>query len=379
MIWRECRIAYKKNILCEEEMESNTTNRKKNILTLFFVLAMTLAIPSLVFIFSGSDGETVTCSDISLPSIDPSSNYVGGVNSPSVITASSEALNTIQTTFGLQFAQPFYATDTNNDSIADTFTDPSHLLTLVRVVNVSGNASFLLSTGNDTIPEFFWDTNANKTVLLTFTPVLLTETWIDPESQEIFIVANVEKTNWVYIKIIDPYPHDKYPSYTLNVTTTNDRNISSNMIWRENGSISILDDPSAQYILIYGYTILPPVINPMDGTILHIARPTITITFFEETIPAIATFGNNDILDQLTTTDQKTFIFTPLSDLVDGTYTLSLLVADAEGNTLTSTSTYTINITKTPTGGIPWIPVTCIAILLIILVIIFILRKRLII
>jgi hypothetical protein len=379
MIWRECKRAYKKNILCEEEMENNPTNRKKNILTLFIVLAMILAIPSLVFIFSGLDSKTATYSDISLQAIDQSSNYVGEVNSHSVITASSEALNMIQTTFGLQFAQPFYATDTNNDSIADTFTDPSHLLTLVRVVNVSGNASFLLSTGNDTIPEFFWDTNANKTVLLTFTPVLLTETWIDPESQEIFIVANVEKTNWVYIKIIDPYPPDKYPSYTLSVTTTNDRNISSNMIWRENGSISILDDPSAQYILIYGYTILPPVINPMDGTILHIARPTITITFFEETIPAIATFGNNDILDQLTTTDQKTFVFTPPSDLVDGTYTLSLLVSDNDGNTLTSTSTYTINITKTPTGGIPWLPVTCIAIVLIILVIIFILRKRLII
>jgi hypothetical protein len=363
----------------EEEMENNPTNRKKNILTLFIVLSMILTIPSIVFMISGSDSKTATCSDVSLQAIDQSSRYVGGINSPSVITASSEALNLIQTTFGLQFAQPFYATDTNNDSIADTFTDPSHLLTLIRIVNVSGNASFLLSTGNDTIPEFLWDTNGNKTILLTYTSVLLTETWIDPESQEIFIVANVEKTDWVYLKIIDPYPPDKYPGYTLTITTTDDRIISSSMIWRENGSIYVLDDPSAQYILIYGYTILPPVINPMDGTILHIARPTITITFFEETNPAIATFGNNDILDRLTTTDQKTFTFTPPSDLVDGTYTLSLLVADAEGNTLTSTSTYTIIITKTPTGGIPWLPVTCIAIVLVILVIIFILRKRLII
>jgi len=360
-------------------MEKNTTNRKKNILTLFIVLSMILAIPSIVFIFSALDGETATCSDISLPSINPSSDYVGGIHTLPVITASSVALNMIQTTFGLQFVQPFYATDTNNDSIADTFTDPNHLLTLVRVVNISGNASFLLSTGNDMIPEFFWDTNANKTVLLTFISVLLTETWIDPEAQELLIVTDVEKSGWAYIKIIDSYPPDKYPNFTLTVKTTNDRIISSNMIWRENGNIYILDDPSVQYILTYGYTILPPVFNPLDGTILNIARPTITITFFEETILAIATLENNNILDQLTTMDHKTFIFTPTSDLVDGTYTLSLTVQDDEGNTLISTSTYTISIAKKPTGEIPWLIIILIAIILLIVIILVILRMRLII
>jgi hypothetical protein len=288
-------------------------------------------------------------------------------------------MNVIHITFGLQFTQPFYATDTNGDGIVDTFTDPNHLLTLVRFVNISGNASFLLSTGNDMIPEFFWDTKANKTVLLTFISVLLTETWIDPEAQEILIVADVEKSGWVYIKIIDPYPPGRFPNFTFIVKTTNDRIISSNMIWRENGNIYILDDSSVQYILIYGYTILPPVFNPPDGTILNIARPTITITFFEETILTIATFGNNNILDQLTTIDHKTFIFTPISDLADGTYTLSLTVQDDEGNTLTSTSTYTINIAKISTGEIPWFIIALIAIILLIVIILVILRRRLII
>ena len=296
-----------------------------------------------------------------------------------IIYASTEAMSVIQITFGFQFTQPFYATDTNGDGIVDTFIDPNHLLTLVRFVNISGNASFLLSTGNDMIPEFLWDTKANKTVLLTFISVLLTETWIDPEAQEILFVADVEKSGWVYIKIIDPYSLDKYPNFTLTVKTANDRIISSNMIWRENGNIYIFDDPSVQYILTYKYTILPPVFNPPDGTILNTARPTIMITFFEETILIIATLENSNVLDQFTTMDHKTFIFTPASDLVDGAYTLNLTVHDTEGNTLTSTSTYTISIAQIPTGEIPWFILILIAIVLSIIVILVILRRRLII
>jgi hypothetical protein len=151
------------------------------------------------------------------------------------------------------------------------------------------------------------------------------------------------------------------------------------MIWRENGNICILDDPSVQYILTYGYTILPPVFNPLDGTILNIARPTITITFFEEIIPTITTLENNNVLDEFTTIDHKTFIYTPTSDLVDGTYTLSLTVQDDEGNTLMSTSTYTINIVKIPTREIPWLIITLIAIILFIVIILVILRRCLII
>jgi hypothetical protein len=295
------------------------------------------------------------------------------------INVSQDSITQIKNTFGLHLTTPFYATDTNGDGIVDTFIDPNHLLTLVRFVNINENASFLISTENDMIPEFFWDTKANKTVPLTFIPVLMTETWINPEAQEILIIADVEKSEWVYLKIIDPYPPGKYQNFTLTVKTTDDRIISSNMIWRENGNIYFLDDPSVQYILTYGYTIFPPKFNPSDGTILNTARPTITITFLEETILAIATLENNNILDQLTTIDHKTYIFTPPSDLVDGMYTLRLTAQDAEGNTLTSTSTYTINILKIQTGEIPWLNLIFIAIILSTIIILFILRRRLII
>ncbi len=256
-----------------------------------------------------------------------------------IIYASTEAMNVIQMTFGLQFTRPFYATDTNGDNITDTFTDPNHLLTLVHFVKISRNVSFLLSTGNDMIPEFFWDTKANKIVLLTFISIQMTETWIDSE----------------------------------------DRIISSDMIWRENGNIYILDDSSQQYILTYGYTILPPIFNPSNGTLLKFARPTVTITFLEKINLTIATFNDNDILDQITTIDYKTIIFSPTLDLTDGTYALNLTVQDDEANTLTSTSTYTIITEKIPTAEFPWLIITLIAIILIIVVILVILRMRLII
>lgn len=297
----------------------------------------------------------------------------------SVVYASIQVMNLIQTTFGLQFTVPFYATDTNGDGIVDTFTDPNHLLTLVRFVNINGNISLLLSTGNDTMPEFFWDTYANRTRILTFIPVVMTETWIDSEAEEVLIVFDVEKTGWAYIQITDPYPPDMYSNFTLTVKTANDRIISSDMIWRENGDIYILDDPSVQYILTYGYTILPPIFNPSNGTLLTIARPTITITFFEGIILTAATFNDSDILNQITAIDDKTFIFTPASDLTDGTYTLNLTVRDSEVNILTSISSYTISIKKISTGEIPWLMITIIAIILLVVVILFILRMRLII
>jgi PKD repeat protein len=305
-----------------------------------------------------------------------------------VIYASQRALDFLQTTFGLQFTQPFYATDTDGDGIVDTFTDPNHLLTFTRFVNIDGNASFLLSTGNDSIPEFFWDTKANITVLVTYVPVTVADTWIDPEAGEVLIVTNVEKSGWVYIKMTDPYPPLQFPNFTLTVKTTDNRIIPSTFVWRENGVIYVLDDPATQYLFVYAYTVLPPVFNPPNGTIFdasftppqgtmfNTSRPKITITYFEPVSILTVTLNNQDIAGQITTTDRKTFTFTPTSDLAEGTYTLSLTVEDDDSNTLTSTATYTINLAK-PTGGIPWLIIILIGIIVIVIIVLIILRKRL--
>jgi len=304
-----------------------------------------------------------------------------------IIYASQEALDFLKAYFGLNFTTPFYATDTNGDGIVDTFIDPNYLFTFVRFANINGSASFLLSTGNDDIPEFFWDTDVNMSVLLTYVPLTVAETWIDTQAGEIILVTNVQKSGWAYLKMTDSYPPELYPNFTLTVKTTNNRVIPTHLIWREDGFIYVLDDPAVQYLFIYSYTALPPVINPPNGTIFaptftppagtifNITRPTITMTYFEEVTLLLASLNNQNILTQITTTDHKTFVLTPSQKLAEGAYTLSLTVQDDEGNTLTSTAAYTITLEKKPTLEIPWLLILLVVIILVIIIVLVILRK----
>lgn len=55
--------------------------------------------------------------------------------------------------------------------------------------------------------------------------------------------------------------------------------------------------------------------------------------------------NEENILNQITTTNQKTYVFTPSSDLPKGTYSLNITVYDIYGNILTSNIQYTIQIT----------------------------------
>jgi hypothetical protein len=298
---------------------------------------------------------------------------------PLTIVASPQVMDLIRSAFNLNITIPFSATDTDRDGIVDKFMDPNGLLKVVHVVTINGNVCFLLSISNETLPDFFWDTSSNTTTLLTFGPVVKTETWIDPEAEEALIVFTVEKSGWMYITLTDPYPPEKYPNFTLSVKTMQNRTIPPNMIWRENGTIFILDDPAEEYILKYSYTILPPIFNPSSGAVLTTPRPTITVTYFENVTLLDATLNNEDIIGQLTPIDQKTFTFTPGLDLINGTYTLNFTIHDDEGNRLTSTSTFTIRKEKKPTTEVPWWIIILIAVLLLIVVILIILRRYLII
>jgi chitodextrinase len=298
---------------------------------------------------------------------------------PPSVTVSNQTLQTIENDYGVTLAQRFYASDTNGDGIVDVFTDPNNILTAVSYVNISGHASFLLSTNNDTIPAFFWDTVTNTITPVTHMPVLLTTPFIDTTEKTVTIEITVDKTGWIYLDITDLYSIDEYPQYTFTVKTSN-KTISPDMIWRKNGKIYVLDDPVTSYDLIYGYTILPPTFNPLSGTIFDISKPTITITYLQQVYLTTAVLGTTSIFSQFTTTDNKAFIFTPTTDLTNGTQTLRLTVQDDQGNTLTSTSTYTISLpSKPPVIEIPWVIVTIIAIVLGIIVLLAVLRIRLII
>ena len=290
------------------------------------------------------------------------------------VTVSNQTLQTIETNYGVTLVQQFYASDTNGDGKVDVFTDPNNVLTPVGLVNISGHISFLLSTNNDDIPEFFWDTATNTMTPVTHTTAPLTNPFIVPTTKTLIIEITVNKTGWIYLDITDKYPIEEYPQYTFTVKTGS-RTISPDRIWRKNGKIYVLDDPDTKYDLIYGYTILPPTFYPVSGTTFSISKPTITITYLQQVSVIVALWDANNIMHQFITTDDKTFIFTPTTDLTDGTYTLSLAVQDDQGNTLTSTSTYIVNLAQKPIE-ISWIIITIIAIVLSIIVLLAVLKMR---
>jgi hypothetical protein len=305
------------------------------------------------------------------------------------ISASPTILSILRTEFGLTLAIPFYANDTNGDGIIDTFTDPNHKLTVVRFVIISNDPSFLLSTDKDNTPELFWDATANTVTPVTNTPAIVENASIDQVKQEVTLEVNVQKTGWIYLVFDDSYPQGKYPDFTLSIETS-DGPIPQNLLWRENGAIYVLDDPSATYRIIYRYVTLPatfqqpngaifePSFSPARDAILTSIRPTFTITYFEPVTLTTVTFNNQNIGAQITSTDQKTFVYTPTSDLSGGTYQLSVTARNINGNSLTSTGEYTINPGKT-TQALPWalIIVALIIAILIIIVVLVILRKYL--
>ena len=137
----------------------------------------------------------------------------------------------------------------------------------------------------------------------------------------------------------------------------------------------------------YNYTVtirgpsegmLPPNVTvrnfDLNGT-FNTQQPTVTITYGEKVTIVTATLNGIDISDQITTSDFKTFTYTPASDLADGTYTLSITVQDTDGNAWTSTATYYIEVPVTPVPEeFPWLFVIIATIILIIATIILLLK-----
>jgi len=308
------------------------------------------------------------------------------------IAASQSAINAVQTQFGVTLSRPFYANDTDGAGIVDFFNDPNGVLSNVHFASVNGSPSFLISTNGDAIPECFWNTRTNSITPVTYAPGEIQDTYIDTTAEEVTIVVDVEKGEWIYLDIADAYPPNIYPGFTLTVKTADGRTISPNMIWRENDNIYLLDDPAAQYVFVYKYDILPPTFEPPNGTIFNatfmppdgttfnIARPTIVITYYETVEIIEATLDGGNVISQVSSTDQKTFTYTPTADLANGRHILSFTAEDTDGNTRTSTATYFIELPSTTSAPFPWIWVIIIIIAIIILVIIIylILRKKLI-
>jgi hypothetical protein len=292
------------------------------------------------------------------------------------ITVSNQTLQEIETAFGITLEQPFYTSDTNNDGSLDVFEDPNNILTPVDFAQISGHTAILISTNNDTIPEFFWDTVTNTMTRITHILASLTTPIIDTTAKTVIIEITVNKTGWIYIDVTDQYPIDDYPQYTFAVKAGN-RTISSERIWRKDGKVYILDDPDTSYDLIYGYTILPPTFSPISGTTVTTTKPTITITYPHQVYIVSAVFDATNILPHFTTMDNTVFTYIPTTDLKEGTHTLSLIVQDAQGRyNLTSSSTFIVSPPKQPGIDMTWVLTIICAIILVVALLFIFLRKE---
>lgn len=246
----------------------------------------------------------------------------------------------IEQIYNITLDENFSANDMDGDGILDDFTDPNGVLKSERLANISGNISFLISVNDSLDNLFIWDTETDAIIEVMHNVGAVTDTIMNTQNDSIILTVNINKNDWVYIEVADQYTD----ILDLTVETSDGRVISSDMIWRENGKIYVLDDPDTEYQFIYHFTILPPAFNPTNGTTFNIFKPTVNITY-SETVTAIQVTLNDESIN-LTTTDNLTFIYMPKTNLTNGIYTLSITVQDIDNNSRTDIAVYTINIEK---------------------------------
>ncbi|MFO7678340.1 MAG: NosD domain-containing protein, partial [Thermoplasmatota archaeon] len=198
------------------------------------------------------DNASATDTDTTTVTIQPLKQY----------NSSNETITILNELFGLNLTLPFQAKDTTGDGNIDTFIDPNNMIYIIRSAVIYENSIFLLSNEEGDMPDFFWHPETDEIIPVTSTEADPSEPMVDEEEKEITIEINVEKADWIYIKIVDPYPHDEYPGFTLTIKTEDGRVIPSNHIWRENGFIYMLDDPDVTYLFIYAYDELPDDLIP---------------------------------------------------------------------------------------------------------------------
>jgi hypothetical protein len=235
---------------------------------------------------------------------------------------------------------------------------------------------------------FFWNTDDNTITQVNYSVGVIIDVNIDNESQTITLTESIEKSNWTYIQITD-----QYPDYDLVVKTSDGRIISSDMMWREDNKIFILDDPTTEYILIYSYQ--------EQGFLFDVILQLTTDSVYSgENINALITLinvgesgmvngtvsytlykGNNIIWtseENVSVLSQKTYNKTiSTNDLSPGSYTYKVIYSYGEGQTASSQGVFTVNaVVAPPSEIIPlWVIIIIILIIVVIIILIFMLFK----
>jgi len=259
------------------------------------------------------------------------------------VTASETTVDLVEAYFDVTLSDEFYCHDTDGDEVVDTFTDPNGILTIGHYVNISGHASFLISVNDDMEKLFIWDTEDDDITNVTYSIATITNTVTNVVERTITVTTSVNKSGWTYINLTDPYPDNE----NLTVKTSSGTTISEDMIWRGNVTIFVLDDPSTEYYFIYDYA-PPPLEHPSfaieDGGIINESRPTITVVYNTTVTIVHAEFYNYDTKEtyiiNLSTSDSKTFTYTPPATFESGQYEFYVWAKDEYGDNVNDSMVY---------------------------------------
>jgi len=258
-----------------------------------------------------------------------------------------EQLDRVNERYNLMLLEQFFCYDSDGAGIVDTFVDPSSTLKAVHnnSVLVDGDSVFLISIGDDTIPEFFWNTETDTTYSVRHSIGTILSTVVDDVQEQATLQVTVNKAQWIYIEVDDLYPNAQVS------ITTNGRTISADYVWRKNQKIYVVDDPDTNYQFIF-YDIYPPLevsFSPPDGGFINGDSPTIIITYNRPVIIIDATFDLAAIESDLVQLSEKSFLYTPVGYLENGTYSLEINAQTVLGSGyLSASATYFYLAYETP-------------------------------
>ena len=270
------------------------------------------------------------------------------------ITASSQTVSDLETEFNITLNERFCSYDTDGDGKTDTFVDPNNILQVLHsgYVNINNHASFLLSVNGNLERNFIWDAEADKVINVTYQTGVITNDVEDSNNGIRTVTVEVAKAAWTYFEINDKYPDTS----SLTIERSDGSEISSDMFWRKNNKIYVLDDPDTTYNLIYSSTsasgdLKDAVFSPNEGSTINEDTPTIIISYNVEVDVSYAVFyrlndigseviWSKDITLDLETDDYKKFYYTPSANLENGRYYLEIDVQDADGNTKSNDAYY---------------------------------------
>ena len=255
------------------------------------------------------------------------------INKTSKETTSSYNLEYIEDEYDVALDDLFYCYDTDGDDKYDRFYDPNGVLTTLDInyIIVEEETYFVIAKNNENSPLFLWNVDQDTIISISQQTPITSSSDIDESAETETTTITVEKEEWICIKAEDLHSTSEI------VVTTESRTISSDMIWRKNGYIYILDDAETEYSIFYNYIyedVSAPDFYPEIGQTVDSDFPTIYITYNVPVTITYATFGDIDILSNIQTEDYIEFSYTPPGYLEEDYYYFEI---DAEAVYGTST------------------------------------------